>query len=138
MLGLRDESRRSIVDQHVDRSLLPDRAHHGVDGCAVPYIATRRADRAAEFAAHPCRGGFQQFKPPAADDQFGAEFDETASHRGPEAGTASGDQYPLSRQQAFFKHRSIPPRCIVARLQIRQEALSVRCLPCASETQVCP
>jgi hypothetical protein len=30
------------------------------------------------------------------------------SHRSPEARTATGDQYPLSRQQALFKHRLNP------------------------------
>jgi len=60
------------------------------------------------IAAHPRRGRLQQFEPATADDQFGAQFDETPSHRGTEPGAAAGDQYPLSRQQAFFKHRFIP------------------------------
>ena len=38
-------------------------------------------DLAAELAAQFCRGGFQQFEPAAADDQFGAEFGKAPPHR---------------------------------------------------------
>ena len=52
--------------------------------------------------------GKYQIKPPAADDQLAAKRDEAACHRRAEPGAAAGDQYPLSRQEAFFKHGSIP------------------------------
>ena len=67
------------------------------------------ADLAAEFAAHLRRRRLQQFEPAAADDQLGAELDEAAPHRRTEPGTAAGDQYALSRQQALFEHRLILP-----------------------------
>jgi len=65
---------------------------------------------ASEIFAHPGCRRLQQFEPAAADDQFRAEFDEAARHRGPEPRAAAGDQDPLSRQQAFFKHRLRPLR----------------------------
>src|SRR5882672_179203 len=125
MFGLREEGCGSIVDQHIDRRLAPDLIHHGIDRAAVAYIALCHRNLAAETAAHLRGGCLQQFEPATADDQFRAELDEAASHRGAKPGAAAGDQNTLSRQQAFFKHRLIPPPCIVARLQIRQEAFSL-------------
>ena len=49
----------------------------------------------------------EPLEPAATDDEFGAEPGETASHRGTKPGAAAGDQYPLSRQQAFFKHQLV-------------------------------
>ena len=89
-------------------AVAPDRIHHGFDGSAIANVASDRADLAAEIVAQSRRGRFQQFEPAAADDQFGAKLDEAASHRRAEPGAAAGDQYPLSRQQAFFKHRLNP------------------------------
>ena len=107
MLGLRDEGRGGIVDQHVERRLAPDRVHHGIDRGAVANVASDDADLAAEIVAHLRRRRLQQFEPAAADDQFGAELDEAASHRSTEPGTAAGDQDAFFRQQAFFEHRLI-------------------------------
>jgi hypothetical protein len=50
----------------------------------------------------------EPFEPAAADDKFGAEPGKTACHRGTKPGASAGDQDPLSCQQAFFKHESIP------------------------------
>jgi hypothetical protein len=103
--GLRDEGGGGVVDEHVERRIAPDRVHHGIDGSAVAQVASDDAHLAAEFAAQLRRRLFEQFKPAAADDQFGAELDEAASHRRSKPGAAAGDQYAFPRQQAFFKHR---------------------------------
>ena len=75
---------------------------------AIANVASDRIDLAAEIAANLDRRRLKHLEPPAADDQFGAKLDEAASHRGAEPGAAAGDQYPLSRQQAIFKHRFKP------------------------------
>jgi hypothetical protein len=116
MFGLRYEGCRGVVDQDVDRRLVPDRIHHRIDRNTVADVASEGADLAAEIAAHPCRGSLEQLQPAPADDQLGPELDEAPSHRGTKPGTAAGDQDPLPRQKAFFKHRLIPPHRIVARL----------------------
>jgi len=63
---------------------------------------------ATESTAHLGCRRLQQFEPAAADNQLGAKRDEAASHRRAEPGASAGDQYPLSRQEAFFKHCFIP------------------------------
>src|ERR1700733_9963938 len=106
MLGLRDEGRGGIVDENIERRLAPDRIHHGLDISAVANVTSDRGDFAAGIVAHLGRRRFQQFKPAAANHKLGAKFKEAASHRSPEPGATAGDQYPLSAQQAFFKHWS--------------------------------
>jgi NADPH2:quinone reductase len=82
--------------------------------------------------AHFVRGSLEQFQPSAADDEFGAEFEKAAPHRGPKPRAATCDEDPLADEQIFFEHCFIPPRVfqrrhnpnpIVGPLQIRQEAL---------------
>jgi hypothetical protein len=80
------------------------------------------------IAAQLGRNLLQQFLPPAADDQLGAEFGKAVAHRSTKAGTAAGNEDALLRQQALFKHSLIPPHCIVAQLQIRHEAENLLCV----------
>jgi hypothetical protein len=80
--------------------------HHGIDRGAVADIAADHANLAAESPASAA--ALQQFEPAAANDQLGAELDKRVPSQ-PRARTATGDQYPLSRQQALFKHRLIRP-----------------------------
>ena len=115
MFGLRNEGRGGIIDQHIDRRLAPYLFHHRIDRSAVADIAADHAHLAAEFAAHPRGRRLQQFEPAAANDQLRAELDEAVSHRRPEPRTATCDQYPLSRQQALFKHCPIPFLPVIAR-----------------------
>jgi hypothetical protein len=88
---------------------LPDRLHHGLDRDTVADVATDRGDLAARMLAHLVRRGLEQFQPPAADHELGAEFEKAASHRGSQARAAAGDENALSGQQMLFEHCLIPP-----------------------------
>src|SRR5207248_381461 len=104
MFGLRDKGRSRVVDEYVDRRVVPERIHHGIDCAAITNIAPDRSDLAAGIAAHPSRLRLQELEPAAADEELGTQLQEAASHRRTKPRAAAGDQDPLSRQQVLFKH----------------------------------
>jgi hypothetical protein len=103
-LGLGNEGRGGIVDQDVERSIAPDRIHHGVHCGAMANVAGQRCDLAAEIAAHLCSGRLQQFEPAAADAEICAKLGKASCHRRPQPGAAAGDQDAFCLEQVLFEH----------------------------------
>src|ERR1700759_5774941 len=108
MLGLRDEGRGSIVDQHVERRLAPDRVHHALDRRAIANVAADGGDLAAGLTAHLRSGRLQPIELAATDDELRAEREETPTHRSAKSRAATGHQDALVLEQTCFKHRLNP------------------------------
>src|SRR5262249_34784330 len=101
----RDEIAGSVVDQHVERSVLPDLCDHFFHARTVAHVANESLHRAGSGLAQLLCGLRQHLLAASANvKRWGAEFEKAPAHTLAPSGRASGDQDPLARQQIFLEH----------------------------------
>src|SRR3546814_3188076 len=87
-LGFGDEVAGGIVEQAVDRPVLPGGGELGVDGLGIADVALEPARPSGKVVVEFGRRFLEHALPPAADDDMRAEFEEPSALRRSEEHTS--------------------------------------------------
>jgi len=97
-----DEISGGVIDENIERTVVPDGSDHGFDGVKIADVAGESVDGASgqEF-----RSGFLEYLfAAAADVDRGAEVQKAVSHGFAEACAAAGDEDAFGVEKIRLKH----------------------------------
>ena len=92
LLAAGDEIAGGVVDQIVEGTVRPYRVHHLIDRLGVADIATMGFNLAVGLRRQILRGLGKHFLAASADNEMGAQFEETTTHGQAKPGAAARDQ----------------------------------------------
>src|SRR5215471_14857663 len=107
LFGARDEVPGRVINEYVERPVIPDGLDHLFDAVEIANVARERVDWPRRLQL--IGGGVQYFLPASADVDGGPEFEEAAGHAFAGSGAAAGDEDALVQQEVLVEHNLRSP-----------------------------